>query len=198
MLRLCEYKARKDLQALILCKALPESTRKLRTFSGESDLHSAFAMERGKLLRAIPTFVAKATRVVALSIENIRLTPEFLKGMSSALVHTTSSMLCCASCIYDVYYLFAFFNTDIRSFSITNCQLGDSGLHALFPGIAQLKAQVIKLERCKLTDVSVPYICSIVKVVSLRFEVTSMYDESLALLNVTLGSRCCNGCYVLE
>jgi hypothetical protein len=134
--------ALQGIHTLILCRAPAESHRKLRAGSGDSDLYSAFAMERGKLLRLVPAFIGKATGLSKFVADNVNLTPEFLRATSEALMLTRSS---------------------IRSCSILNCHLGDAGFHAIFPGIAKLRSQCVRFEHCKLTDASVPYLCSIVK-----------------------------------
>lgn len=41
---------------------------------------------------------------------------------------------------------------------------GDNGLHLLTPFLGKLKLQVLGLEYCGLTDKSLPFVCSVLKV----------------------------------
>lgn len=63
----------------------------MRANSGDSDLHSAFALEQGKLARAVTSFIARSLGLVTVTIDSIILTPEFIKRLSQALIDTSSS-----------------------------------------------------------------------------------------------------------
>lgn len=58
-------------------------------------------------------------------------------------------------------------NLVIRWLGFKSCDIGsDDGLRILTPFINKLNMQVLGFEQCELTDLSLPYIASILKVCS--------------------------------
>lgn len=100
--------ALQGIHTLVLCRVAQEGAgKRLRaTHDGESNVYSAFAMERGKLLRSIPNFVAKAVNLSTITIDSINVTPEFLNAASNALIATNSckTHTCCLCPLFNRKY----------------------------------------------------------------------------------------------
>jgi hypothetical protein len=63
---------------------------------------------------------------------------------------------------------FELLNSGIKGFRLKDCRIGDSGLHAVVRSLARLPLQELALSACNLTDSSVPYLESILKVFALQ------------------------------
>ena len=94
--------------------------RKMRANSGDSDLHSAFTLDQGKLAKAVTNFIAKSSGLVTVSIDSIKLTPEFRKSLSKALIDTPASKLLMTYILTSPHCV-----PPIRYQNIQYCQLPD-------------------------------------------------------------------------
>eukprot|EP00602_Paraphysomonas_sp_CaronLab_P008578 CAMPEP_0185035096 /NCGR_PEP_ID=MMETSP1103-20130426/25842_1 /TAXON_ID=36769 /ORGANISM="Paraphysomonas bandaiensis, Strain Caron Lab Isolate" /LENGTH=780 /DNA_ID=CAMNT_0027572021 /DNA_START=363 /DNA_END=2705 /DNA_ORIENTATION=- len=99
-------------------------------------------MEGSRLLKAVIEFVSRSRALQSLEIDSVYISPQLITQLGSAITHHQSG---------------------IRNLSFKNIPMGDEGLRLLTPHISKCHIQCLSLEKCELTDSSVPFITSIIK-----------------------------------
>jgi len=77
------------------------------------------------------------------------------------------------NCRTDIILFYEFLSNYlvIRWLGFKSCDIGsDDGLRILTPFINKLNMQVLGFEQCELTDLSLPYIASILKVIAICWD----------------------------
>lgn len=104
---------------------------------------SALKFDGWKLFKEITRFISRSKSLSEISFVSIVIPGEILYVIGKALSNTTSV---------------------IRWLSFKSCDIdGNNGLQVLTPFLCALSLQVLGIERCGLTDESIPYVASIIK-----------------------------------
>lgn len=152
---------------------------------------SALTAKNSKLLKELYQFIRKAQRLESITFESVKIPKESFYEFGKALtacnggIHLIELLLCCLLfnhgshllnecmhvCINKLkMYVITIIPCNIvviRWLGFKSCDIGsDDGLRILTPFINKLNMQVLGFEQCELTDLSLPYIASILKVCS--------------------------------
>ena len=117
-------------------------------------------MERGKLFRAVPYFIAHSTGLAEFVADTIQLPVDMVVQLGKSLLMTSAREILTLHIICIVQMLWS----GIKGFRLQDCRIGDSGLRAIVRSLTQLPIQELTLRGCNLTDSSVPFLESILKV----------------------------------
>lgn len=141
---LCDKAALNHIEHVIVSKT--SSTQVIYRRLANSREISTSSLNWGdfKLFKELINFIHNAKSLKSLSFQNIEIREEIVILLSAALENSQSP---------------------IQWLSFVSCNFGrDYGLKLLTPSIGRMRSlSVLSIEQCGLTDVSIPYISSIIK-----------------------------------
>lgn len=106
---------------------------------------SALNANGAKLFRELIHFVQDCGSLEVMTFESVEISPVMAGSICRALVDHC---------------------TELRWLMFRDCDIdGDKGFKAMAPYLGRMHLQVLGLECCNLTDASMPYICSFLKVI---------------------------------
>eukprot|EP00596_Hydrurales_sp_CCMP1899_P000353 CAMPEP_0119053064 /NCGR_PEP_ID=MMETSP1177-20130426/74171_1 /TAXON_ID=2985 /ORGANISM="Ochromonas sp, Strain CCMP1899" /LENGTH=941 /DNA_ID=CAMNT_0007032877 /DNA_START=124 /DNA_END=2949 /DNA_ORIENTATION=+ len=95
-----------------------------------------------KLLQAAATFIGKSLKLHTVILDSVKVRPDLLANLSSALSATKSV---------------------VRWLSFKSCPIGNMGVKILAPHVSKMHLQVLVFERCGLSDEACSYLSDILK-----------------------------------
>lgn len=105
---------------------------------------SALNANGNKLFKDVVHFIQHANSIISLSFDSVELPLEILYLLSKSLLHA---------------------HARLSWLNFSNCNIGgDDGLKVIARMLSSIPIQVLGLERCGLTDDSLPIISNILKV----------------------------------
>jgi hypothetical protein len=114
------------------------------------------------MLRVVIEFLSKSINLQRFEMESINISPILIAALGVALTdrqqqqgHLFHSL---------VPSRLRSLPKGIKFLSLRNIPLGDEGLRLLTPHLSKCRIQSLVLERCHLTDGSIPFLTSILKV----------------------------------
>lgn len=130
---------------------------------------SAFSANGCRLLRELFKFIGNAKSLQCICFESLDIPYETLPLLGKALVASPSRKSCPLH--HTQHQQYSGSHTTLHLVAIhwlgfKDCNIqGDAGLRVLTHYIGQLAVQVLAIEQCGLTDASLGYIASILKVI---------------------------------